>query len=66
MTYKDFIIEPTYPQPPIPTRKFDWGWRHEETGNDGPDCLGWGHAGNVEQCKDAIDEWHLDQEDAAT
>lgn len=59
-TYRDFIIRRTDPCPPIPFRGWDWEWAHQESADDGPDCVAWGHAGSIEDCKEMIDEYHED------
>lgn len=50
-----FIIQPTDPQPPVPSRKHDWTWIHPDY--DGPEDNRIGTAASPEACKYEIDEF---------
>jgi hypothetical protein len=60
-TYRDFVI--SYQAPPIPVRDCDYIYHHKDY--DGPEDNRIGTAASVEACKEAIDEWHADQEEEA-
>ena len=61
--YREFIIHRTEPQPPVPTRAWDWTWAHKESCDDGPDCIAHGQCGSVEECKSEIDNWWFEKVD---
>ena len=59
-TYRDYHIE--YQPKPIPTRKHDWNWTHEDY--DGPGDPRCGTAASEAAAKIAVDEmeWELADE----
>jgi len=55
LKYKDFIIKPTDPQPPIPDRSMDWSWVHVDWIDPSDPRSGYG--ANPKDCKEKIDQY---------
>ena len=59
MKYRNYTIKPTDPQPPIPDRRHDWCYVHDDY--DGPGDHRCGTAASAEDCRRAVDEIYLDE-----
>jgi hypothetical protein len=51
INYRGYVIR--YDPPPIPVRKFDWSWHHEDFDLDDPR---YGHSASLDGAKADIDE----------
>jgi hypothetical protein len=54
MHYRSFTIETT-------GQGYSFAYRYTHEDYNGPEDRRIGHAANVQDCKDAIDDWHFDQ-----
>ena len=52
--YRGYLIFRNDPLPPIPTRKLDWHYQHEDF--DGPEDSRFGNCASADECRQEIDD----------